>query len=714
MVIKRVAFAAAPLVLSVAALACRQIVGLNDYTYEPQLACGKTTLPAGSGPRVRLVNAGTKGAAADFCLRASGTSDWGTSVFVDGGPSCLYGMSYAQATVPFSAPAAKFDVKAIAAGALCDAPATSELDGVAATVAGPVVTLIRYGGGHDREAIVALPEEATGNTELALRIRTVNALGSGESIFLGFASSPTLPATVDSPILRTAIRPGAAEPMTSTPIGPIDASGYLQLVPSSFNFGVQLAGNPNAIFTFATQGQDTETAIAVGDSTDPAHLPQGLVCDEAAQSDSIFEVCALSSPAELLVDTFNIALYGAEAPFNDQRRSSIYQAIAARNSDLMCVLEADLASDKAGLAKAAAGQFPYAYSIETNLDTVATDPTNAEGLVPPPPQTAPCAGVDPSIVSSIFQCVAQNCATPADMTGTIQTTACLSHACLEPFLGVFGPHDACFDCIAAYLSGQSTVEHVQQECTTDTRAPFAYDGANGTLILSHHPLSHTQAFIFPGTLYRRVALYAQVQLGSQNVDFYCAQLISPLIDPSLPYTGVYGMDATLPDGAIENGYADEQLLQVGKLVPWIQKTSAASGNPAIIAGDWHASLGVSGTGPDGGVAQILVPASLGVVAALDHAMGGAFVRADPPAYQPGCDYCPAPQNVLNVGGVQPEDYTSTFLRGFPGGAALEESFWGTQNTVTLTSIPYEPAPAGGLGPISPYYPRAVKIKRPPN
>ena len=98
---------------------------------------------------------------------------------------------------------------------------------------------------------------------------------------------------------------------------------------------------------------------------------------------------------------------------------------------------------------------------------------------------------------------------------------------------------------------------------------------------------------------------------------------------------------------------------------------------------------------------------------LDQGLGGAFLRAEPTPYTPVCEYCPAPQNVYNAGsGVLPEDFTPTYLKGFPGAATQVDTLWGQENKVPLTSIPDEPAPAP-FGPISTYYGRLVRVLRPP-
>jgi hypothetical protein len=54
-----------------------------------------------------------------------------------------------------------------------------------------------------------------------------------------------------------------------------------------------------------------------------------------------------------------------------------------------------------------------------------------------------------------------------------------------------------------------------------------------------------------------------------------------------------------------------------------------------------------------------------------------------------------------------------FLYNFPADATQTESLWGLSNTaVQLTSLPGEPAPASGTGPLFEYYPHNYQILRP--
>ena len=507
-------------VLLLALGACRGIVGYHDVEYlAVDGACAPPSLPTQGAGRVRLVNAGTRGGNIDACVRASGTADWGDPVLA-GGALCDTGLAYAQATLPFAVPAGTLDVEIIPAGATCAATPLSQALGVDVgdwTQGASVVTLLRFGA--DAEGVVPLPEEpATGAAAPgpnSYELRLVNAIASGEAINAGFTSSPSLPATVAEPLLPVPIEPGHVEPAIKVVSGfrSFDDQGYANVLLSTVTLGFVRQGEHDAIFTVQTPGTaDVQSLFAVGDSRDPAHPIRGLLCEDAASAPDagapdaatadtglVLAPCVLSSLPSIAVDTFNTALYGAQAAFNDQRRPFVIDAIAARSSDLMCLLETAL--DYEAIVKSAQGRFPYAYYVVTDLDTPPTDPTDQNGETPPPPSGPPCAGVDPGVIQSIYDCVAQNCTTTGDMNGTISTTNCLSGACAWPFVQIYyqgQQQDACFDCIIGSANSEYPLAKGRDECTNDAREPFAYGGMNGTLMLSRYPLANQQAFVLPG------------------------------------------------------------------------------------------------------------------------------------------------------------------------------------------------------------------------
>jgi hypothetical protein len=216
-------------------------------------------------------------------------------------------------------------------------------------------------------------------------------------------------------------------------------------------------------------------------------------------------------------------------------------------------------------------------------------------------------------------------------------------------------------------------------------------------------LSHQQTYVLPGSGYRHAILYAVADIGGQQVDFYCGQLISPVLGSEVPYEGAYG-----PLGLGTDGWESEQDLQATRAIAFIKAQSASSGHPAIIAGDWHSSIRAE----DDTGTMLVSDLSPEVLRALDHAYGGAFDRAEPPGFTELCNWCPAPTNVYN-GAQPPEDISPTFLLGFPSNATTLDTQWGTENVVPLTSTSDQTAPQGGVGPLSPYFGRLVRVTRPP-
>ena len=693
---------------------CQGIAGLRDLEYQQaRTTCSQVVLPSTGNGRIRLVNAGTAGASVDFCIRTSGSSDWGSPVFhVDGDPVSCPGLAYADATLPFAVPAGSIDVKAIAAGSPCSATALSEADGIAvgdstATPPGPVITVLRMAGGSSPEQVVSHVEEPNPSTATG-RVRFIDALSGNQSITVGLTQGITLPMSLSNALPEPIAPGGIAAPSPGT-FGPIDSAGYASILPG-IDVGGAFAGQLNAFFAFQTFADgDTVTAITIGDARDTLHPPRAMICVDAlpitagdAGATSYSAGCSLTALPSLVVDTLNTSLYGSASPFESQRRPYVYKAIAARTSDFMCLLETSSDADKAAIAAAASGQFPYAFYPTTNLDTAPNDPAQLDGAVPPPPSGPACTASDVSAAIA--------CATPCvtnDAGGPIETTECLSKSCLGPLGGLrYGSlsQQQCFDCLVYYFA--SVPLSAAQACATDPRQQFSFAGATSSMLLSRYPLSNTKAYIFPGTGYRHAVLYAQAAVGDQNVDVYCTQLISPLVGASLPYLGNYGA-AIVDGGVVDLGWEGEQDLQVGRAIDFIKSNSKSTGNPAIIAGDWHATLPA---GANGGAT--LTSQSPEVMLAMDQAYGGAFVRAEPAGYQAVCEYCPPPQNPYNAGAL-PEDFTPTFLLGFPSNATISDTLFATEDVVPIVPGLDESWTVDGGGPIAEYYGREIVLVRPP-
>jgi hypothetical protein len=718
---RRGILAAAPLVV---AMGCRLVANLHDHEYVGDAGCTSQPLPSTGNARIRLVNAGTQGQTTDLCMRPAGTSDWGAPLLGNIGATCQAGLAYAQATVPFAVAVGAADFEAIPGGAGCTAPATSQALGVTlgdSTQGAPVVTLVRMAGGASPEQLVALPEENTPNSSSAYRIRVVNALATTQPIDFGLAAAGGLPTSISGTDAVGPIAPGSAAPMGSWPFGPIDAEGYFSLTPSVLPLGVALHASPDALLVIdSTNVVSTQTLYAIGDASNGTHF-RGLLCEEnvtlagsdagATGAPDPLADCTLSPLPTLAIDTVSASLYGASAPFESDRRPAVIAKVAGRQADLMCIVDVNREADKTALIAAAQakGYLSFAYSTEppTTLDTQPDDPTSADGGTPSPLAGPPCADANAPLADAALACITSSCSTSG---GVIPTTSCLSAECAPPLLQLYNQgyaKNACFDCLIYTLASAEPIAQAQS-CETDSRRPFAFDGQTTQVILSHYPLSNERTYLLPSTGYRRVVLYAEVTLEDKStIDFYCAQLSSPGLDTSLPYTGAYGMDGktTLADGGVvdENGWEDEQDLQVERAIAFIRENSTAPGRHAIIAGDWEASARY----PAAPAAAIVNDTSPEVLASL----GNTFTLAEPPGFVPACTYCPAPQNPYNAGAA-PVYVMPTFLLGFAAGATTADDIWGMEADVAITGDGFNKPPPSGTGPAFESYPHEVRVIRP--
>jgi hypothetical protein len=707
-------------------VACQSIAKLRDIAYVPDAGCVSRPLPSTGAGRIRLVNAGTSVKNADFCVRASGTTDWGAPLLGDLGTPCETGLAYAQATVPFAVAAGSIDIEAIPAGMGCDVAATSPVLGVTVPVGGPVMTIIRMAGGSTPERLVAYPEELVATDPAqAERVRVVDALSSSRTIDFGVAVAGSEPPTLQSGVAFTTIAPGGiASVGDPTFANSIDAAGYFHLLTTVTYVAVAFDSASTALFALSTSAAGTQTLFAIGDPSDSAHPPRGLYCQDSLTQPSVTDdgglddggssgappvlaACTLTDLPSLTIDTVNASLYGAAAPFESDRRPFIYAAIAAETSDLMCIVELATDDDKENVIAAAKANFPYAYFTQppATIDTQPNDPTQADGGSPAPLSVPPCAPDDVVLADPAIECAATMCSSTADATGFLSDTGCLTAECAAEFLPVLHGTRAqqeCYDCLIFHLASEEPVSNATG-CETDTRRPLGFGGQTTSVILSKHPLSNTQTYILPSTGYRRAVLSAEVALGEESIDFYCAQLSSPLIQAEVPYTGAYGALPALDGGpSAENGWADEQLVQVAQVVRLVQSNAATSGRAAVVAGDWHASHPPAGT-----PASVVSELSPGVIMELEAAL----TLAEPDGYAPACNYCPT--NPYSPG-VSPVDLTQTFLYGFSHPTTTADRFWALDEPVTFTHGPYNftHPPASGMAPVFEYTPRTVYVTPP--
>jgi hypothetical protein len=767
----------------VVAVGCQAIAGLESRTADPQaVGC---SLPSSGDARIRLANMANVAGSTDFCIKPSSSSDWGRPVFRDGGNDnlCLGntgvsgGLRYTNVTIPFAEPVGKIDVRAIPAGQTCTFKPTSETDGIVVgnKATSPVVTIVRWGGGSSKEAIVALPERTNVAADGNSHVRVVNALSDNKSITFGISDSQSLPGLVDRVVVTTPITPGTV-PVTQgsgTELFGVDSAGYLSTLTVSIGLAAAYATDPTnkAITIFRTPNNtDTATFYVIGDpgdTTNSGHVVRGLYCEDNALDTqaqlpvvdagpvdaaaggysthdlTLLSECTLAQLPVLSIDMLNTSLYGANSPFQALRAGYMPAAVAARLSDLMCVVEVDDLQNRLNIITEAAGSttpvdltttgsasnpgwFPYYYAVTSDQTTPPTNKADAKPL----PANAPCSpsAVSPTLSEGMFQCVDAKCSsvTGGDDAGIgilAGTTSCLTGPCVSPLGRMYTSpapddrtsagylDDVCLDCAIYYFTSELPLGQAQTNCTSNnTQLPFAFSGQTPAFILSHHPLKNTAVYNLPATGYRRAVLKAQVTLEDESVvDFFCAQLTSPLIDSSLPYTGNYGSDGDEPDN---NGWQEEQDLQSKEAIAWIQSETAKDGVPAIIASDLHS---------DDGVAP-LTGLSTEVVDAFKTTFTPAEVAAEVQGTTaPVCDYCSATldpttnpnPNPYNAD-TSPYELMHAYVQGFPTNATQSETLWGNDSTFVVISqgVPGEVTPPGGTGPLLEYYAHNYQILRP--
>lgn len=339
-------------------------------------------------------------------------------------------------------------------------------------------------------------------------------------------------------------------------------------------------------------------------------------------------------PQVVVVDTFNVALAGAFIPYETERRQPIAEAIAASDSDVLCLQEVWDQADKERIRDAAADAYPHSAFFEDDLDTPIEDATDQQGEVPPPPTTVPCPDVEVSEGVSILDqmnqavdCLRDNCSTiPESDEGRTTSAECASSSCVGAVAGLlFGnaEQQRCYACVVTQLP-TAKLGDIRSSCATVVNQDLAFGGQNGVMLLSRHPLKNAEELVLPGTWNRRTILQATVELpNGADLDAYCNHL-TPIFSASpintFPYTGQYGNGFT-----DARGWQAEQELQAQKLINYVNETSGR--RPAVIMGDFNASRAF----PD----QDIVAEGEATLDLLETAFEPAYVSD----YTPQCTFC---------------------------------------------------------------------------
>lgn len=667
-------------------LGCQVLLDIESRTADP-IAPG-CALPQGGPNRIRLANLLPARDGVDVCIKASGAEAYGRPVFRDGGIECPSGALFKQVTSVFTAPAGRVDVRVLPAGTTtCDgAPPIAE-GTIDLAPGATTTTLTILGGGGEAPRVAAISERPDGAVGGRGLLRFVNAVGGVGPLLFGVTNSDRLPTTMAYYVKPEGVPFGGVLPQGPTASGAVDEQGYLQLeATATLPYGASLQASNEALLVTKLTSSAVSTLFAVGDPVDRLFPIRALVCADAT-SDEPFVRCSESDPPSLSLDVFAAGFYGLFAPIEAARRTAVPGAVAARTSDIMCLTEVNRKEDRQAIIDAAKESFPFAYQVDSDLETPFSDPTDLNGNTPTPPNTPPCAGSEEALAAAL-QCGRERCSTVPDGSGIANDGDCISSQCVAALSGMVLSTDPatrrCYNCATSGILSGETWDTISTTCRTNAKADYVFRGQTPSLILSKYPLTRTEAHQLPATSFRRAVLAATLELeAGVELDYYCAHF-SVEQSQAYPYTGLYG-EYSAGDSA--QGWHQEQALQVKQLIDFVKRRSGD--RRAIIAGDFETSLAV----PESNI----VDRNPAVVERLRSN----FQLAVPATYTPICTTCEPTRNPYNSGSAGFWEH-AVYLHNFGPDASVSAGLFFTDPAVTSGSI---------TGPLSPSFGFNTRILR---
>jgi endonuclease/exonuclease/phosphatase family metal-dependent hydrolase len=259
---------------------------------------------------------------------------------------------------------------------------------------------------------------------------------------------------------------------------------------------------------------------------------------------------------DFTVVTFNTGLARGFVDHAEGRLPLIGPALAALEADVVCLQEVWTDGDAAAIVQAAASAFPHNYREATTGE-------NGNGET----------GCTAEEIEPLEECARENCSdvTPENL-GT-----CVLGNCGAEFGAV---SDSCQGCFASQLG--NPLDDMIEACLEGAGGSWAYDGRNGLLILSRHPMTTREMTRFDSYLNVRVALHALVQDPQMGtVDVFCTHLTANL--GGVTYGGNFA------------SWEAEQAAQIDALLEWVEEKRTAV--VVVVAGDMNC-------GPDHGTGVV--------------------------------------------------------------------------------------------------------------
>ncbi|MEM9692266.1 MAG: endonuclease/exonuclease/phosphatase family protein [Myxococcota bacterium] len=240
--------------------------------------------------------------------------------------------------------------------------------------------------------------------------------------------------------------------------------------------------------------------------------------------------------------TYNLGLAPGFVPAADSRTDLASAAAVALDSDVLCVQEVWLPSQRAVLEQEAMA-YPSQIYVEADAGEVGS---------------AACTDAD---LQPLLDCsINAGC----DQVCVDQLVTCVLDACLPEFQAL--PPD-CNSCLQANVG--NTLSDIESTCESQS-TEFAFGGSFGLGLLSKYPFLEKNIITFQSTTNRRAAIYALLDTPLGPVHTYCTHLTAVFDD--IPYP------------RDEGSWEEEQATQVAELIADIDNRSGADGQ-VLVLGD---------------------------------------------------------------------------------------------------------------------------------
>ncbi len=325
---------------------------------------------------------------------------------------------------------------------------------------------------------------------------------------------------------------------------------------------------------------------------------------------------ALAGHTKATFTTYNLGLAHGFVPLAKERLPYLADALATFPTDVLCLQEVWTEEDRQIITEALQSSFPYQFA--TPIENIKSD------------KRPVCLPGELLAEDKFVRCMLSHC---FKLKGD-EFTQCILQTCGTALDELKNENPQCATALMAQV-GKSPLSALLTVLNPFARANlFAYEGSNGLMLLSKHPLEDISFLDMTdiSTLNRRGALIANVEINNHPYQVSCTHLTSR--HPDVPYTGNL------------EGWGEENKMQLTRL---LEETSNTL--PAVLMGDFNCGLSSS---------QFALDAELenSCRLPLNHGFKDPLVESNPE-----CTYCSEAINTLNKGTSKNELIDHIYIKG---------------------------------------------------